>query len=297
MLPEYPFRAHWFDVGGVRMHYLDEGREEGPPVVMLHGNPTWSYYYRHLVVALADRYRCIVPDHIGMGLSDKPSDEQYEYNLARRVTDVEAVLEHLGIRQHAALVVHDWGGMIGMAVAVRKVDRFSRLVVLNSAAFRIPEGKSLPWQLALCRRRWLGSLLVRRLNAFARGTVRRCAVRPLPRAIAKTYLSPYDSPRNRLAILRFIEDIPASPADASYGFATHVEARLHELAHTPMLIAWGMRDFVFDEAYLAEWEQRFADAEVHRLEDAGHLVLEDARDEIVALVRDFLARTDSGAEG
>ncbi|MEX2188016.1 MAG: alpha/beta fold hydrolase [Pirellulales bacterium] len=293
-LPEYPFREHWFDVGDVRMHYLDEGREGGPVVVMLHGNPTWSYYYRHLIVALSDRYRCIVPDHVGMGLSDKPDDDGYEYNLARRVTDIEALLEHLGIRERAALVVHDWGGMIGMAVAVRKVGRFSRFVVLNSAAFRLPEGKSLPWQLALCRRPMLGKLLVRRLNAFARGTFRKCAFRPLPRAIAKAYLSPYDSSHNRLAIHRFVEDIPVSPADASYGFVTHVEARLHELARTPMLIAWGMRDFVFDEAFLAEWEERFPDAEVHRFDDAAHLVLEDARDEIVGLVREFLARTDRG---
>jgi haloalkane dehalogenase len=294
-LPEYPFREHRFDVGGVRMHYLDEGREDGPPVVMLHGNPTWSYYYRHLIVALGDRYRCIVPDHIGMGLSDKPGDDEYEYNLARRVTDIEALLEHLGIREGAALVVHDWGGMIGMAVAVRQIARFSRFVVLNSAAFRLPEGKSLPWQLAMCRRPLLGKLLVRRLNAFARGTLCKCVVRPLPRAIAKAYLSPYDSARNRLAIQRFVEDIPISPSDASYGFVTHVEARLHELARTPMLIAWGMRDLVFDEAFLAEWQDRFPDAEIHRFDDAHHLVLEDARDDIVRLVHQFLERTDSFA--
>jgi haloalkane dehalogenase len=236
-----------------------------------------------------------VPDHIGMGLSDKPGDDEYEYNLARRVTDIEALLEHLGIREGAALVVHDWGGMIGMAVAVRQIARFSRFVVLNSAAFRLPEGKSLPWQLAMCRRPLLGKLLVRRLNAFARGTLCKCVVRPLPRAIAKAYLSPYDSARNRLAIQRFVEDIPISPSDASYGFVTHVEARLHELARTPMLIAWGMRDLVFDEAFLAEWQDRFPDAEIHRFDDAHHLVLEDARDDIVRLVHQFLERTDSFA--
>lgn len=291
MLPEYPFRSNLFDVGGVRMHYLDEGREDGPPVVMLHGNPTWSYYYRHLVAALGDRYRCIVPDHVGMGLSDKPDDDAYEYNLARRVTDIEALLEHLGVRSDAALVVHDWGGMIGMGVAVRQLRRFSRFVVLNTAAFRLPEGKPLPWQLTLCRRKLLGPLLVRGLNLFARGTVRGCVAKPLRREIAQAYLSPYDSWTNRLAVLRFVQDIPLSPDHVSYGFLTHVEARLHELARTPMLIAWGMRDFVFDEAFLAEWQDRFPDAEVHRFDDAAHLVLEDARAEIVPLVREFLERT------
>jgi pimeloyl-ACP methyl ester carboxylesterase len=290
-LPEYPFRSNFFDVGGVRMHYLDEVRENGPPVVMLHGNPTWSYYYRHLVASLSDRYRCIVPDHIGMGLSDKPGDEAYEYNLVRRVTDIEALLEHLGVRSDAALVVHDWGGMIGMAVAARTVTRFSRLVVLNTAAFRLPEGKSLPWQIAVCRNKVLGPPLVRGLNLFARGTVRQCVAKPLRREVAKAYLSPYDSWKNRLAVQRFVEDIPLEPTDVSYGFASHVEARLHEFARTPMLIGWGLRDFVFDAAYLAEWQERFPEAEIHAFDDAHHLVLEDAREELLPLIGDFLDRT------
>jgi pimeloyl-ACP methyl ester carboxylesterase len=292
MLPEYPFRSNYFDVGGVRMHYLDEGRPDGQAVVMLHGNPTWSYYYRHLVAALGDRYRCIVPDHVGMGLSDKPSDNNYEYQLARRVTDIEALLEHLGIRERAALIVHDWGGMIGMAVAERRVTRFSRFVLLNTAAFRLPPGKSLPWQLSLCRAKGLGSLLVRGMNLFARGTFSQCVAKPLAREIRKAYLSPYDSWDHRLAVLRFVEDIPTSPTHPSNGFVTHVEARLHELSRTPTLIAWGMKDFVFDAAFLAEWLERFSEVELHKFDDAAHLVLEDARDEIIPLVREFLERTE-----
>jgi haloalkane dehalogenase len=289
-LVEYPFRSQWFDLAGVRMHYLDEGRAEGPVVVMLHGNPTWSYYYRHLIVALADRYRCIVPDHIGMGLSDKPDDEQYEYTLARRVTDLEALLEHLQIRERAALVVHDWGGMIGMAVAVRRPERFDRYVVMNTAAFTLPDGVAPPWQLEVCRMPVLGALAVRGLNLFARATVRKCVGRWLPRAVRKSYLAPYNSWKNRRAVLRFVQDIPLTPSDPSYAFSTHVAARLGTLANRPMMIAWGLRDFVFSPPFLQEWRDRFPDAEVHTFQDAHHLVLEDARDEIVPLVREFLSR-------
>src|SRR5436305_2156201 len=131
-----------FDRGGLRLHYLDEG--DGEPVVMVHGNPTWSFYYRHLVEALSPSHRVIVPDHIGCGLSDKPDDSRYAYTLASRVDDLEALLEHLGIVKDITLVVHDWGGMIGMVYATRHPKRIRRLVVLNTAGFHLPQAKRFP---------------------------------------------------------------------------------------------------------------------------------------------------------
>src|SRR5690606_5870175 len=145
----YPFRGRYFDVGGARMHYLDEGT--GEPVVMLHGNPTWSFYYRELVRALSPRYRCIVPDHVGMGPSDKPGADRYEYTLERRVDDLGALLEPLGVERDVTLVLHDWGGMIGMAWAARRPERVARLVILNTAAFPLPDDKPFPWPLWLTR--------------------------------------------------------------------------------------------------------------------------------------------------
>ena len=111
---------------GLRQHYLDEG--DGAPVVMVHGNPTWSFFYRRLVEALSPTRRCIVPDHIGCGLSDKPDDSRYEYTLERRVDDLEALLDHLGVREDVSLVVHDWGGMIGTSYAARHPDRIRKMV-------------------------------------------------------------------------------------------------------------------------------------------------------------------------
>src|SRR5205807_2080911 len=109
--PLYPFTPYTFQRGEFRISYLDEAA--GDPVVMLHGNPTWSFYYHNVVLALKDRFRCIVPDHIGCGLSDKPPVDRYDYSLKSRIDDVEALLEHLGIRENITLILHDWGGMIG----------------------------------------------------------------------------------------------------------------------------------------------------------------------------------------
>ncbi len=292
--PSYPFASRFLSLaGGLRYHYLDEG--QGDPVVMLHGNPTWSFFYRNLIAGLRGRYRAIVPDHIGCGLSDKPDDRAYDYTLARRVDDLAALLDHLALKENLTLVLHDWGGMIGMAYASRHPERIRRLVVLNTAAFRMPAGKRLPWSLRLCRAPLLGPLLVRGLNAFSRGAVRYCGFGPLPPAVRDGYLSPYDSWKKRIAILRFVQDIPLAPGDRAFDVLTEVEAGLHRFARLPMLVCWGLGDFVFDGDFLDEWKRRFPQAEVHAFPEAGHFVLEDAGGEVLALLRDFLARSPLAA--
>ncbi len=272
--------------GGIRMHWVDEG--EGDPVVMVHGNPTWSFYYRSLVAALRDRRRCIVPDHVGMGLSDKPGDGEYAYTLKTRVDDLEALLEHAGARERVTLVVHDWGGMIGMAWAARHPERVARLVVLNTAAFRPPAGKALPRELWWVRNTPLGSLLVRGLNEFVEGSIRRCTVRPLSAEVAEAYRMPFRSWSERRPVQRFVQDIPLDPGDAAWPTLEATEAALPRFLGIPMLICWGMRDFVFDADYLEEWRRRFPAAAVHRFEDAGHWILEDKPAEVAALVKAFL---------
>ncbi len=285
----YPFASHFLELNGLHYHYLDEGA--GDPVVMLHGNPTWSFYYRNLVLGLRDSYRIIVPDHIGCGLSDKPDDAHYSYQLDQRVRDLEALLDHLNLRAGLTLVLHDWGGMIGMAFAVQHSERIRRLVILNTAAFHLPAAKSLPWSLRLCRSRLLGPVLVRGLNAFCRGAVAFCATRrPLSGDVRAGYLAPYDSWRHRIAVLRFVQDIPLSSTDPSFSLVSEVEKRLPSLRHVPMLICWGEQDFVFDRHFFDEWKRRFPEADVHAFPTAGHFILEDACDEVLALIRTFLQK-------
>lgn len=282
----YPFEGHFLDRGGARLHYLDEGT--GAPVVMLHGNPSWSFLFRDLVRAGRERFRAIVPDHMGMGLSDKPGDDQYRYTLASRVADLEALLDHLGVDGPVSLVLHDWGGMIGMAWAARHVERVERIVALNTAAFGLPTTKSFPWPLRLTRDTPLGTVLVRGANAFAEAASRTSTARPLPARVREAFIAPYDSWDARIATLRFVQDIPLSPSDEAWPILQEVEAALPRFAEVPMFLGWGERDFVFDTHFLAEWRRRFPHAEVMSFADAGHYVLEDKGAILIPRILDFL---------
>jgi pimeloyl-ACP methyl ester carboxylesterase len=285
----YPFASRYADASGFRMHYIDEGR--GEPVIMLHGNPTWSFYFRELIQGLSGRYRAVAPDHIGCGLSDKPRSCAYAYRLKNRVDDLETLLVHLGLTRDITLVLHDWGGMIGAAYALRDVRRIARLIVLNTAAFLKPAGKPLPLALRLIRRTQLFAVpAVLGLNLFARGAARMASARGLDPVVRKGLLAPYNSWDNRRATLKFVQDIPLTPRDASFAIAQQVHDGLHRLADKPMLICWGEKDFVFDTDYLAEWQRRFPAAEVHRFPEAGHYVLEDAAKPVTDRVLDFLNR-------
>lgn len=285
----YPFQGKRFDRGGgIRMHWLDEGPAGGPPVVMVHGNPSWSIYYRGLVSALRDRHRCIVPDHVGMGLSDKPGDRDYAYTLETRIEDLDRLLVHAGVEGGVTLIVHDWGGAIGMGWALRHPEQIARLVILNTGAFHLPRGKSFPPALALTRTP-LGAALVRGANAFARSAARVCTTKhPMPRELRDAYVAPYDGWGARIATLRFVQDIPLRPGDRAYDALDRIGAGLGAFRSTPALICWGMKDFVFDDHFLAEWERRLPQAEVHRFAEAGHYVLEDEGDAIAGLVRRFV---------
>ena len=286
--PDYPFESHFADVGGCRMHYVDEGPRDGPVVVMVHGNPTWSFYYRRLILALRGTHRVIVPDHVGMGMSDRPAEGAYEFTLGRRVEDLEKLLAGLELQGKITLVVHDWGGMIGMAWATRHPEMVGRIVVLNTGAFTLPKSKTMPWQLTLARTPGVGAVAVRGFNAFSRGAVKDCVMRPMAADVARAYIAPYDSWAGRLAVHRFIQDIPLKPGDRAYEIVANVEKNIRQFADVPMLICWGMKDFVFDVHFLNRWVELFPKATVHRFDEAGHYVLEDEYARIVPLVKGFL---------
>lgn len=288
----YPFESHWHQLGALKMHYLDEGPRDAPPMVMLHGNPTWSFYYRELVKEFRKDHRVIVPDHIGMGLSDKPDDAQYSYRLKRRIDDVASLLDALGVTKDVTLVVHDWGGMIGMGWATRHRERVKRLVILNTGAFGLPPGKSFPAPLWIVRNTPVGGLLVRGLNAFAgAASFVGAKSRPLSPKTRDLYCAPYDSWANRIATLRFVEDIPLDPSHPSFPAVKEVSDHITEnFGKVPALICWGAQDFVFDDHFLEAWKKYLPQAEVHRFADAGHYVLEDALDRIVPLMRGFVAK-------
>ncbi|MGA7880581.1 MAG: alpha/beta fold hydrolase [Terrimicrobiaceae bacterium] len=290
----FPFENRFHNHSGLRQHYVDEGF--GAPLVMLHGNPTWSFMYRTLIAGLRGAYRVIAPDHIGCGLSDKPDDTRYAYTLDRRVRDLSDLLESIGVTRDVTLVVHDWGGLIGLAWAVRHPERVERLVILNTAAFPIPASTRLPLSIRLCRDTALGAFCVRRFNLFSVAASHLAPRHRLRAEIRRAYTAPYDSWANRIATLRFVQDIPLGPADRSFALVRETAQGLESLRSRPMMICWGERDFVFDRHFLDEWMRRFPSADVHRFPDAGHYVLEDAGDRIVPLVRSFLTAHSVGTE-
>ncbi|MBZ4040631.1 alpha/beta fold hydrolase [Novilysobacter selenitireducens] len=287
--PDYPFSPQRFDVRpGIAMSYLDEGPSDGEVVVMLHGNPSWSFYWRHLVLGLRDRYRCIVPDHVGMGLSDRPDDADYDYTLQSRVDDLDALLGHLGIGGPVTLAVHDWGGMVGFGWALRDPSRVRRLVVLNTAAFPLPADKPMPWQLSLGRDSRIGGLLIRAFNLFARGAAWTGTERSLPRDVRRAYIAPYTGWRNAISTLRFMQDIPLGEGDRAWPLLAESARVLPQYADRPVFIGWGLRDFVFDRHFLDGFTRALPQAQVHAFEDANHYVLEDKHEVLVPAIRAFL---------
>ncbi|REJ85182.1 MAG: alpha/beta fold hydrolase [Planctomycetota bacterium] len=289
MTSEYPFESRFLEIDGLRYHYLDEGSETSGPLLFVHGNPTWSFAWRNLIKEFAGERRSIAVDHIGCGYSEKP--QNYGYRLADHVTNLVTLIEALDLRD-ITLVAHDWGGCIGMGAAGRLPDRFSRFVLMNTAAFR---STRIPFRIAACRWPVLGALGVRGLNLFARAATRMAVASRLPEAVKRGFLAPYDSWENRIAIHRFVQDIPLRPSHPSYKTLVEIEESLAQFQNHPMLLIWGMRDWCFTPTFLDEWIERFPQAAVRRLGDASHYVFEDAPREVAAGMREFLSGDCAGA--
>ena len=277
----YPFASHNLQFDKFRYHFLDEG--EGNPLLMVHGNPTWSFYYRNLILGFKNTHRCVVPDHMGMGKSDKP--QNYPYTLSQHIDNLEKLADHLKL-DDITLVVHDWGGAIGMGFAIRHPERIRRLVIFNTAAFLSQE---IPLSLRLCRLPGFGAIAIRGFNAFARCAVRWACVKQerMTDAVQAGYLAPYDNFSNRVANLRFVQDIPMNPDSPSYPVVKEIEEKLQLFREHPVQIIWGAKDFVFNDHFLKRWQEIYPQAEVHRMADAGHYVLEDAHEKIIPMMQNF----------
>ncbi|MBT8341359.1 MAG: alpha/beta fold hydrolase [Desulfatitalea sp.] len=283
----YPFQSHFLKIHELRYHYLDEGR--GEPLVMLHGNPTWSFYFRRLVFAFRERYRVIVPDHMGCGLSDKPGLDAYDFRLQSRIGDLDRLMRHLDPQGPITLILHDWGGMIGLGWALENLERVGRLVIMNTSGFFPPGGKQIPFRLKMIRTpNPVMSWAVLRLNLFARGAIHMATRRRMPADVRAGLLAPYNSPRNRLATLKFVQDIPLSTNDPGGSIVQSVSEQLERIGSRPTLLVWGAHDFVFGQSYYDEFRRRLPAAEAHWLPEAGHYLLEDAPEKIVDLIGTFL---------
>lgn len=286
--PEYPDNSNYVYVNGKRMHYLEGGKGNAEKIIMLHGNPTWSFYYRRLFNELIDKYHCILPDHIGMGLSEKPSASEYNFTLEQRFKDIEFLLDYLSVGNNLTLIVHDWGGMIGLVYTAHHPDKIKRLVISNTSGFHIPKGKKLPWELRVSRIPYLGNLLIQGLNLFCLGAVNKCVTKePMKKEIRDAYLFPYTTWKDRLAVFNFVKDIPINEKHISYALVNKVDNSFEKISKLPVMILWGTEDFVFDHYFLDEWKHRLPNAKVYEYK-AGHYLLEEESEDIIAKIKNFL---------
>lgn len=287
----YPFESHWLDLPEGRLHYLDEGpRQAGAEPVetllFVHGNPTWSFHWRELIKSLRGKYRCVAPDHLGCGLSDKPERRQC---LDDHIDRLMALLIELDLR-NVTLVAQDWGGAIGLGSLLLEYERVGRIVLFNTGAFPPPY---FPWRIRVCQTPIVGRIALQGFNAFSRAALRMTLARRkrLEAKIEAGYLAPYDSWGNRRAVYEFVRDIPASGRSKTARSLATIERGLPLFRTCPALLVWGMQDWCFRPECLERFVAVWPDAEVHRIADAGHWVVEDARDEVLSLVGDFLSRT------
>lgn len=281
----YPFKGNFIKVrSGYNLHYIDEGDSDAIPTLFIHGNPTWSFFYRKLISRLSEHGRCIAPDHIGCGLSDKPSFPQFPYNLKSHSESLIDLLDHLKIKR-VKLVVHDWGGAIGLSAFRNHTERIEKIVLLNTAAF---VSRDVPNRILLCRLPILGSLIVRGLNGFAHPATIMAVRNSMPKEIKKGFLFPYNSWSNRVAVWRFVKDIPYEKNHASIGLLKETENSLKKYKETPILACWGMKDFCFHGGFLTNWQNRLPHIIAHKFENAGHYLLEDNFEDCRSKIEPFL---------
>jgi haloalkane dehalogenase len=282
----WPFAPHYYVNQGVQLHYVDEG--QGEPIVLVHGDPTWGYLYRQFIPSLAQQRRCIVPDHMGMGKSSVPATP-YPYRLQHHIANFEALMLYLDIRD-MTLVLHDWGGPVGLGFAVRHPARIKRLVLMNTWAFAPWPGGPLPRLLEIIRSERGDKFVLERhgyLEPALRGTTYH--TERLTTTVMDAYRAPFPTPASRLALLCWSRDIPAHVADPSYAVMRQIESDLAQFASIPILLLWGMRDPVLGTPVLHQWQDVFPQAQTHVVEDASHFVPEDAPERLVVWIETFLA--------
>ncbi|AOS45838.1 Haloalkane dehalogenase [Lacunisphaera limnophila] len=270
----YPFEPKRFDTGFGQLSYLDEGQGD-EAVLMVHGNPTWSFFYRNVVLSLRGRIRCIVPDHLGCGLSDKPQD--YDYTLPNHVANLGRLIDSLNLRK-VHLIVHDWGGPIGLGTMLPRSEKLGKVVILNTAAFA---DTVVPARIRFCRIPLIGELAVRGFNGFAWPATWMAVTKPLPAAVKAGFLFPYDNWANRIATHRFVRDIPQGIGAPNDIALSKIEAALPVLAEKSVRIIWGGQDFCFNRHYFDRWQATLPNAKADYLTEAGHYLMEDARDNVI----------------
>lgn len=276
---EYPFTSHFLDLDAGRMHYIDEG--SGPPIVMVHGTPTWSFLYRHLIKDLSSHYRCIAMDHIGFGLSDKPP--RWSYQPEDHAKHVHALIDHLALRD-MVLVVHDFGGPIGLSYAIEHPDTIRGLVLFNTWMWSLQENM-LAMLASTTMNSPLGELLYLYLN-WAPEILIKIATgnrEELTRPIQQHYAKPFTNPAERHGPWTFARALSSSSA-----WYEELWQQRQQIKEKPALILWGMKDPGFSEQDLLRWQVLFPHAQTMVFPNVGHFVPEEEGKDLGPVLLAFL---------
>lgn len=278
---EYPFASHYFDSPAGRMHYVDEG--SGEVVLMLHGNPAWSFLYRKLIKQLSGQYRCIAPDYIGFGLSSKPYE--WSYLPEDHAKNIAALVAHLGLK-NITLVVNDWGGPIGMHYAVNHPGNIKRLIVLNTWAWPVDDDFHYTSFSGMMGGP-IGRFLIRHFNFFANSFMRvafgdKSKLSPHAHAHYRNALPTKESRKGSWVFPRRI--IHSTP------WLGEIWSKIGTLKDKPTLFVWGMKDVAFREKELQRWQTALPNSSTLRLPTVGHFVSEEAPEELGQAAAAFLGR-------
>jgi haloalkane dehalogenase len=291
--PLYPWTQKFALVNGRRMAYLDEGDRSGRPVLLLHGNPSWSFLYRFFVPPLVDAgYRVIAPDWIGAGYSDKPGIDA-GYTLAHHVADLVALIDELDLRGFA-LVGQDWGGPQGTGAALQRLDRVSAITLMNTWVFTDVLGPfhatPLPW--TTWHAPLVGQVFLKRFKMLSQRGLPTVSARGLSPDEARGYQHVYDERDSETVTLTWPRTIPLREGDRGWADMKAIEDRLPELADIPVQLMWAPEDGVFPIAYCERIKELIPHAEGPTLFDNAHHFLQDDRGpDIVKELIAFLDRT------
>jgi acyl-CoA synthetase (AMP-forming)/AMP-acid ligase II/pimeloyl-ACP methyl ester carboxylesterase len=277
-----PFQSRFVTVAGYRMHYIDEG--SGPTVLLLHGNPTWCFFYRNVIRELKDSFRLIAPDFLGCGLSDRTPG--VKFRAIDRINQLEEFVTALGITNFS-IVMHDWGGPLGTGFIQRRLDSVNRIVYLNTT---LTETEALPGFIKLAATPIVGKLMTRHTDTFVRMTTSVGAHKKLTPEVVDGYRAPYRSRQRRDAIWDFVADIPFGPEHPTYTEMVNIAANLPRVAEKPVKIIWGLKDPCFHREMLSKVAAHFPHAELLEIPDASHLVLDDAPQLAIPAIKEFLSR-------
>lgn len=285
---EYPFTNNYLLLrSGHQLHYVDEGPKESKPIIMVHGNPTWSFFYRNLIKKFSNTRRVIAVDHIGCGLSSKPQD--YDYTLENHINNLSELFDRvvapkMPASQKFDLIVHDWGGAIGMGFAGRYKPYLDHSVIMNTAAYT---DENIPKSINICKLPLIGEKLVRHFNAFAWPATFMAVEKPLKKMAKKGYLLPYNNYKNRIATARFVKDIPMDESHPTWKTLKEVENSLKDIPGEKLLL-WGEKDFCFSPHFFKRWLDFYPEAKTCMLSEAGHYLLEDEPEITAKTIEEFL---------